>query len=204
MSQRVDTHTRHGTSQSNVAIGEVGFDSVADDAGADFDARNSATNESHIQVPLEGSDIKLVNPLLEASHVTRGSSGSLVSVPTKAAAATLPTFSVDLVDTAVPEEQRPQFTTADVERLQLIISDLSRRLQNAQHTIEAQRDIAKRSAALSERFRRELGEAHNRKCAPVLTPPSAVAKPCICPSVYLSNVYFWYIHFTSYISQVFV
>ncbi len=168
MSQEVDHQARNvRASQSNVAIGEVGFDSVVDDVGADLDVQNFVTNDSHIQVPLEGSDIKLVNPLLEASHVTRGSSGSLVSVPAKVAAATLPTFSVDLVDTAVSDEHRPQYTTADVERLQLIISDLSRRLQNAQHTIEAQRDIAKRSAALSERFRRELGEAHNRKYAPV-------------------------------------
>lgn len=159
MSRQTADTSNIGVSQTKV--GEVGFDSIVEDGGGDSGLRVASGNDSHIKVALEGSDIKLVNPLLQSvSQATRGTSESLASVPVKIEAIPLPSFSRELVEEE--ESEQPQHTTADVERLQLIVSDLSRRLQNAQHTIEAQRDVAKRSAALAERFRRELGEAHNR------------------------------------------
>jgi len=160
---------------SKVAIGEVGFESLVEGDG-DGGQHGHAKNDSHIEVAVEGSEIKLINPMLEASRSadesagkklvashytgsTTGSAGkSMSTVPVKVGAP-LPDFTQDVSTVVVSEVQH---SNADVERLQLVISDLSRRLQNAQHTIEAQREVAKKSAALAERFRRELGEAHNR------------------------------------------
>eukprot|EP00605_Chrysophyceae_sp_TOSAG23-4_P001590 GSChrysophyteH1.ASY1.ANO1.1745.1 assembled CDS len=117
--------------------------------------RGGGKTESHISVNIEGSDIKLVNPHLQSSVV---SSGNLDLAPS--AEIQLPDFADDI--SAKASSKRSVHTDADVERLQLIISDLSRRLQNAEHTIDAQRALATKSAALAEQFRRELGEAHNR------------------------------------------
>jgi len=165
---------------SKVAIGEVGFESLVEGEG-DGGHHSHVKSDSHIEIAVEGSEIKLVNPMLEASRSAdksvhkavenklatsqySASAGesvgkSISTVPVKVDAP-LPDFTQDVSTVVVSEA--PQHSNADVERLQLIVSDLSRRLQNAQHTIEAQREVAKKSAALAERFRRELGEAHNR------------------------------------------
>jgi uncharacterized protein len=45
------------------------------------------------------------------------------------------------------------------DTLQLLISDLSRRLENANNTIDAQKRISKNSVAVAERCRRHLAEA---------------------------------------------
>jgi ankyrin repeat protein len=149
---------------SRVAIGEVGFESIVDGEGDGLNIKYVKSSESHIEVPVEGSEIKLVNPFLEKS-TSRGTtridstSKSLSTIKVNNPAP-LPDFTQDVSATQVSSVV--QHTSEDVERLQLVIADLSRRLLNAQHTIEAQREVAKKSAALAERFRRELGEAHNR------------------------------------------
>lgn len=47
---------------------------------------------------------------------------------------------------------------AQFEELQLIISDLSRRLQNAQHTVETQRRVAKANMAQANFFRKRISD----------------------------------------------
>lgn len=163
-----------------VHIGEVGFESLVEGDGDGGQQRSHVKSESHIEVAVEGSEIKLVNPLLDtsisvdkpveekksmapsqySSSVGGESVSKSMSIIPEKVAAPLPDFTQDVSTVVVSEV--PQHSNEDVERLQLIISDLSRRLQNSQHTIEAQREVAKKSAALAERFRRELGEAHNR------------------------------------------
>lgn len=134
-------------------VGEVGFDSIVEGG-----VNDGGKNQSHIAVPLEGSEIKLVNPQLQMSSSAGGPSAS-ISIP-KENSIPVADFAEDI--SAKIDASISKHTNEDVERLQLIISDLSRRLQNAQHTIDAQRELAKKSSALAERFRRELGEAHNR------------------------------------------
>jgi len=138
------------------AIGEVGFDSLVDGGGSHI----KIGKESHISVAIEGSDIKLVNPELSASQ---SQSMNNNNIPKESSEQPV-NFAEDASKVVGNDSQSKKsvHTDADVERLQLIISDLSRRLQNAQHTIDAQREISKKSTALAERFRRELGEAHNR------------------------------------------
>ncbi len=53
----------------------------------------------------------------------------------------------------------------DIEQLQLIISDLTRRLHNAQHTVDAQKRIASNATRASSRFRDKEngGERYNVK-----------------------------------------
>lgn len=46
----------------------------------------------------------------------------------------------------------------DTEKLQAIIVDLSRRLQNSAHTIEAQKRIAQAATTSAEAYRDRLGE----------------------------------------------
>lgn len=49
----------------------------------------------------------------------------------------------------------------DIEQLQLIISDLTRRLHNAQHTVDAQKRIASNATRASSRFRDQIGGISN-------------------------------------------
>jgi hypothetical protein len=49
----------------------------------------------------------------------------------------------------------------EVERLTALISDLSRRLQNAKHTVDATKKVAKNSADTSQRFRHHIGLVSN-------------------------------------------
>ena len=64
-----------------------------------------------------------------------------------------------MADSVAPVKM-PNFTAIrNVETLQLLASDLSRRLENANNTIEAQRRVAKNSIASAERCRRNLADA---------------------------------------------
>jgi ankyrin repeat protein len=49
----------------------------------------------------------------------------------------------------------------DVQRLKLLVSDLTRRLQNAQHTIEAERNVAKNATAQAEYYRIKITDISN-------------------------------------------
>ena len=49
----------------------------------------------------------------------------------------------------------------EVERLNALISDLSRRLQNAKHTVEATKKVGKNAADTSSRFRAHIGQVSN-------------------------------------------
>ena len=56
---------------------------------------------------------------------------------------------------------RPIYNNEDLERLQIVIADLSRRLKNAEHTIAAQRETTSKNVKLEETYRGRIGEISN-------------------------------------------
>ena len=57
--------------------------------------------------------------------------------------------------------RRPIYNNEDLERLQVVIADLSRRLKNAEHTISAQREATAGTVKLEETYRGRIGEISN-------------------------------------------
>ena len=62
------------------------------------------------------------------------------------------------VHVSVEQEGAPE---AELETLKLLVSDLSRRLQNSQHTIDSQRRSVRHAVGTSEIFRSQVGEMSN-------------------------------------------
>ena len=58
-----------------------------------------------------------------------------------------------------PQEQSP--LEVEAETLKLLVSDLSRRLQNSQHTVDSQRRSMRNAVGNSEIFRSQMGEMSN-------------------------------------------
>ena len=68
---------------------------------------------------------------------------------------------LEVIRRAEEERNRPRFSEVDMERMQIIISDLSRRLKNAEHTIQAQRENMAKTIKTEETYRGRIGEISN-------------------------------------------